>query len=113
MMRKSAVLKAGNYDGDLLLFEDYSLFLRMWLSGVKFYNMQEVLLDFRVGSGIETIKRRSGKHYIEKEKAFLQYAEDIGAFSKMQVLKYKLLKFPIRVLPPRVVLFIYNTFLRK
>lgn len=113
MMRKSAVLKAGNYDGDLLLFEDYSLFLRMWLAGSKFHNMQEVLLDFRVGTGIETIKRRSGNHYIEKETAFLQYAENIGAFSKMQVLKYKLLKFPIRVLPPRVVLFIYNTFLRK
>lgn len=113
MMRKSAVLRAGNYDGDLLLFEDYSLFLRMWLAGVKFYNMQEVLLDFRVGSGIETIKRRSGKHYIEKETAFLQYAEDIGAFNKMQILKYKVLKFPIRVLPPKIVLFIYNTFLRK
>lgn len=113
MMRKKALLKAGNYDGDLLLFEDYSLFLRMWLSGAKFYNLQEVLLDFRVGTGLETIKRRSGKHYIDKEKRFLKYAEEIGAFNKLDVLKYKCVKLPIRILPAKIVLFVYNTFLRK
>ena len=113
MMRKEALMKAGNYNGDILLFEDYSLFLRMWKAGVKFYNIQEVLLDFRVGSGIETIKRRSGKHYIEKEKKFLAYAKSIGAFSSGEILKYKMIKFPIRMMPPRVVLSIYNLFLRK
>ncbi|MFM9403631.1 glycosyltransferase [Myroides odoratimimus] len=113
MMRKEALMKAGNYNGDILLFEDYSLFLRMWKAGIKFHNMQEVLLDFRVGSGIETIKRRSGKHYIEKEKKFLAYAKSIGAFSDSEIMKYKLIKFPIRMMPPKVVLFIYNTFLRK
>lgn len=113
MMRKEALMKAGNYNGDILLFEDYSLFLRMWKSGVKFYNIQEVLLDFRVGSGIDTIKRRSGLHYINKENKFLKYAKSIGAFSSFDVLKYKLIKFPIRILPPTIVLFIYNTFLRK
>ena len=113
MMRKDALMKAGNYDGDLLLFEDYSLFLRMWLSGAKFHNLQEVLLDFRVGSGLETIQRRSGKHYIDKERRFLKYAQEIGAFNKLDVLKNKCVKFPIRILPPKVVLFIYNTFLRK
>jgi len=113
MMRKGELMKAGNYNGDILLFEDYSLFLRMWKAGVKFYNIQEVLLDFRVGSGIETIKRRSGKHYIEKEKKFLAYAMSIGAFSNGEILKYKMIKFPIRMLPPKIVLYIYNTFLRK
>ncbi|MCY4780796.1 glycosyltransferase [Sphingobacterium sp. UT-1RO-CII-1] len=113
MMRKSAILEAGNYNGDLLLFEDYSLFLRMWKAGIKFHNIQEVLLDFRVGSGIETIKRRSGKHYLLKEIEFLKYAKAINAFTSRQVLMYKLLKFPIRALPPQVVLFIYNTFLRS
>lgn len=112
MMRKASLLKAGNYKGDLLLFEDYSLFLRLWLIGAKFYNIQEVLLDFRVGTGIETIKRRSGRHYIEKEMKFIKYAEKIGAFNKIDALKYKCIKLPIRLLPPKVVIFIYNTFLR-
>jgi len=112
MMRKEALLNAGNYNGDILLFEDYSLFLKMWKVGVKFYNIQEVLLDFRVGDGLETIKRRSGIHYLEKERLFLKYAKSIGAFTSWDVLKYKLLKFPVRVMPPKLVLLIYNTFLR-
>lgn len=112
MFRKSSLLKAGNYNGDILLFEDYSLFLRMWKKGLKFHNIQEVLLDFRVGSGIDTIKRRSGMHYLQKESKFLKYAKSIGAFDSIDILKYKILKFPIRLLPPKVVLFIYNTFLR-
>lgn len=113
MMRKEALLKAGNYNGNLLLFEDYSLFLRMWLSGAKFHNLQEVLLDFRIGTGIETVKRRSGKHYIEKEWRFIKYAQEIGAFNKVEAFKYKSLRLPIRVLPTKIVLFIYNNFLRK
>ena len=113
MMRKQALMEAGNYNGDILLFEDYSVFLRMWKAGIRFYNLQEVLLDFRVGSGIETIKRRSGKHYIDKEKKFLDYAKSINAFSSFDVFKYKLIKFPVRIMPPQVVLFIYNKFLRK
>lgn len=112
IMRKETLIRAGNYNTDLLLFEDYSLFLRMWLAGAKFYNIQEVLLDFRVGSGIETIKRRSGKHYIQKEMKFIKYAKDIGAFNKLDVLMYKCMKFPIRKLPPKIVLYIYNTLLR-
>lgn len=113
MMRKEALFKAGNYNGDLLLFEDYSLFLRMWLCGLKFHNLQEVFLDFRIGSGIETIKRRSGKHYIEKEMRFIKYAEEIGAFNKFEALRYKSLRLPVRVMPTKIVLFIYNNFLRK
>jgi hypothetical protein len=113
MFRKSAVLKAGSYNGDLILFEDYSLFIRMWISGSKFYNIQEVLLNFRVGNGLDTIKRRSGWHYLNKECNFLRFAKDIGAFSSYDIFKYKFIKFPIRLLPPKIVLFIYNSFLRK
>lgn len=113
MMRKSSLIKSGSYNGDILLFEDYSLFLRMWMAGLKFYNIQDVLLDFRVGDGIATIKRRSGKHYLEKESKFLDYAKQIGAYSSWDVVKYKTLKFPIRLLPAPLVLFIYNKFLRK
>ncbi|WP_113637119.1 glycosyltransferase [Nubsella zeaxanthinifaciens] len=112
MFKKSIVMRAGGYNGDLPLFEDYSLFLRLWKSGAIFYNIQEVLLDFRVGSGITTIKRRSGLHYLKKEWNFVKYAKNIGAFGSFDVIKYVVLKFPIRILPPKVVLFIYNAFLR-
>lgn len=113
MMRKTAVLKAGSYREDLLLFEDYALFLTLWKKGARFYNIQDTLLDFRVGDGVETIKRRSGLHYLKKENAFLAYARSINAFNALQVFKYKLFKFPIRLLSPKMVLYIYNTFFRK
>lgn len=113
MFKKATVFAAGNYNGDLPLFEDYALFLRLWLSGAKFYNIQEPLLNFRVGTGIATIKRRSGMHYLKKEWAFLKYAKAIKAFNNNDIIKYILLKFPVRLLPSHLVLYIYNTFLRK
>lgn len=113
MMRKTAVLQAGNYRDDLLLFEDYALFLTLWKKGARFYNIQDTLLDFRVGDGVETIKRRSGLHYLKKENKFLAYARSINAFNASQLIKYRLFKFPIRLLPPKIVLYIYNTFFRK
>ncbi|WP_433901942.1 glycosyltransferase [Sphingobacterium puteale] len=113
MYRRSKVIKSGSYNDEYLLFEDYALFLKMWKNGMRFHNLQEILVDFRVGSGIETIKRRSGLHYLKKEKKFLNYARELGVFGPFDVLKYKILKFPIRMLPPRIVLFIYNKFLRK
>ncbi len=113
MMRKTTVLKAGSYREDLLLFEDYALFLTLWKKGARFYNIQDTLLDFRVGDGVETIKRRSGLHYLKKENTFLAYARSINVFSALQVFKYKLFKFPIRLLSPKMVLYIYNTFFRK
>jgi len=113
MFRKNAFMEAGNYSKDLMLFEDYSLFLRLWKRGARFHNIQENLLYFRVGTGIETIKRRSGKHYLLKELKFLNYLRSKHIFSFTDKLLYMLIKFPIRLLPPKIVLFIYNSFLRK
>lgn len=113
MMRKESLIFAGNYNGDLMLFEDYSLFLRMWKAGLKFHNLQEVLLDFRVGSGLETIKRRSGVHYLRKELNFIRYCNKNNIFTSLDFYKYILLKFPIRLLPSRLVLWLYNKFLRS
>lgn len=113
MFRKESVYKAGSYNGDLPLFEDYSLFLRMWKTGCKFHNIQEVLLYFRVGNGLETIKRRSGIHYLKKELKFIDFASRNNLFTFFDVYRYKILKLPFRLLPPNIILFIYNLLLRK
>ncbi|MGN7205173.1 glycosyltransferase [Pedobacter sp. SAFR-022] len=113
IFRKQEVLNAGNYNGDLPLFEDYSLFLRLMANGTKFYNVQECLLYFRVKDGLETIKRRSGSHYLRKEFKFVNYAVRSGIFTRLDQVVYVCLKFPVRLMPPKVVLWIYNTFLRK
>lgn len=113
MIKKQALLDAGGYDGEFLLFEDYALFLRLWKSGAKFHNIQEVLLDFRVGDGLAMIKKRSGIHYFKKENRFLNYGYKIGAFDRKQLVRNKVFRLTARLLPPKVILFIYNLFLRK
>lgn len=113
VFRKAAVMKAGNYNGSLPLFEDYGLFIRLMLSGARFHNLQEFLLNFRVNDGLETIKRRSGMHYLRKELKFVNWAVKAGAFTQADRMMYVALKFPIRLMPPKIVLWIYNRFLRK
>ncbi|MCR5449553.1 MAG: glycosyltransferase [Solobacterium sp.] len=66
MYKKSEVLKAGNYQ-DLHYNEDYLLWIRMFEAGCKFANLQEVLVDVRVGK--DMYSRRGGDAYFESEKA--------------------------------------------
>jgi glycosyltransferase involved in cell wall biosynthesis len=113
MFKKSKVLEAGNYKSDILLFEDYSLFIRMLANGAKFYNIQENLLFFRIGSGLDVIRRRSGLHYIKNEWKFSLFAFNIGHISLFEWMFYVVAKLPIRLLPSNFILFLYNKLLRK
>lgn len=113
MYRKSKVLSAGNYNGEILLFEDFSLFIRMIKKGSKFYNIQKSLLHFRTGIGIEVIKRRSGLLYVKNEWKFSLLSLKIGQLNFIEWLFYIFTKLPLRMLPSKVILFVYNKFLRN
>jgi glycosyltransferase involved in cell wall biosynthesis len=113
LFRKSRLVEAGGYQGNTIFFEDYALFIRLWQKGLRFHNLPDILYHMRVDSGLNSIRRRCGVHYIKKEINFLKHVHEIGAFTRMDQIKYGILKFPIRLLPPRLVLFVYNTFLRK
>ena len=113
MFRKSKVLEAGNYNGDILFFEDFSLFIRMLSNGCIFYNINECMLYFRVGYGIDVIKRRSGIIYIKNEWKFARLALKVGSLNFIEWLFYISTKLPLRLLPTSVILFVYNKFLRQ
>lgn len=113
MFRKSQVLECGGYNNDILLWEDYALFVRMLNAGLKFYNLQTVVLHFRIGDGYKMIKRRSGMRYALNEIKFATYAKKIGFFSVTDYLKYILIKPPARILPARILFFIYKKFFRS
>lgn len=113
MFRKSAVLKCGSYNNDILLWEDYALFVRMLNAGFKFYNLQTTLLHFRIGDGYEMIKRRSGRRYALNEVKFATYAKRIGFFSLIDYIKYITIKPPARILPANVLFLIYKRFFRS
>ena len=63
--KKSEVVKAGNYQ-DLHFNEDYLLWIRMAEAGCTFANINEVLVDVRVGK--DMYKRRGGEEYFQSEK---------------------------------------------
>ena len=64
MFKKTDVQKAGGYI-DWFCNEDYYLWNRMFLAGMKFTNVPEVLVNVRVGK--EMYQRRGGKRYFESE----------------------------------------------
>lgn len=61
-MKKSAVIKAGNYDSTKL--EDYDLWARMMVSGCKMANIDMILGKNRTGDSMYA--RRSGKAQVKK-----------------------------------------------
>lgn len=70
MFRKAAVERAGGYM-EWFYNEDYYLWIRMYLSGAVFANVQEVLVNVRVGS--EMYQRRGGWKYFKSERKLQRY----------------------------------------
>ena len=70
MFRRSEVLKAGNYL-DWFWNEDYYLWIRMWEQGCKFCNLEDVLVNVRVG--YDMYARRGGWQYFKSEAKLQKY----------------------------------------
>lgn len=70
MFRKSDVERAGGYL-DWYCEEDYYLWLRMYLAGMNFANIPEVLVNVRVSK--ETYQRRGGIRYFNSEAKLQRY----------------------------------------
>ena len=58
MFRKKAYMEVGGYK-NLRYLEDYDLYARMILKDFKFFNLEEILVDVRAGTG--QISRRGHK----------------------------------------------------
>lgn len=111
MMKKSSLIKAGGYQ-TYLWAEDWFLWIRMYLSGARFYNIQENLVYIRIN--LDTFARRSGLKYYKNIKGLLKFMKKnkmIG-FAKYQ--KEKLRRFVGHVLVPnKLKNKMYRKFLRK
>ncbi len=70
MFKKSSVAQVGGYI-DWYCDEDYYLWLRMALAGMKFENVPETLVNVRVGK--EMYQRRGGRKYFESEAKLQKY----------------------------------------
>lgn len=107
MYRKSKVQAVGGYQG---FPEDYFLWIKMIMSGAKFYNIQNSLLFFRFSN--EVIRRRGGLSYA-RDCIRTQYGFYKVGFNSLPVFfKNCIIRCTISLIPNNFRSFIYRKFLR-
>lgn len=108
--RKSSVLKAGNYQ-TFYLFEDWYLWLRMYLQGCKFANLEDTLVHARVS---EMASRRGGLKYYKSCKKLLKFMREKKIIGLGGYVKASIIRFCGYVLiPNKLRAWCYKKFLRK
>lgn len=110
LFKKSAVEKAGSYQS-FYLFEDWYLWIRMFLSGAKFANLNEVLVNVRV---FDMADRRGGMKYYRSCVKLLKFMKSNKLIGFWQYNKMKAIRFCGYVLlPNKMREWAYKKFLRK
>lgn len=110
MFKKSALEKAGSYES-FYLFEDWYLWVKMYLSGAKFANLDEVLVNVRVS---DMADRRGGMKYYRSCVKLLKYMKSNRVIGFWQYLKACAVRFCGYVLlPNKMREWAYKRFLRS
>lgn len=81
MFRKTKVLEAGNYQS-VPWFEDYDLWVRMFLAGARFGNLPQTLVNMRVSEA--SYRRRGGAAYCRACAFFWRRALDRGFITRAE-----------------------------
>lgn len=111
IMKREMLEKCGGYE-PWYYAEDYYLFIRMYLAGAKFYNLQETLVYLRIDK--KTFSRRHGLKYYQSIKGLLKYMKQHKMIGFAKYTKEKLVRFAGHVLVPRKLKNkMYRKFLRK
>ena len=107
---RSAVELAGGYR-DFSYMEDYYLWVRMIACGCKCANIEDIVVDARVGNGM--YERRSNRQYMHSQFAFFKELYEMGYISKREACVTLAARFATSYVPIGVVKKIYSRFLRK
>lgn len=97
MMRKNNLQRVGGYI-DWYCEEDYYLWIRLALAGYKFYNIQENLVNVRVGE--EMYQRRGGWKYFKSEASLQWYMHKNGLISIVRYINNVFIRFVVQVIMP-------------
>ena len=95
MFHKPDVIRAGGYQ-DWYCNEDYYLWIRMYLQGMRFGNIPEVLVNVRVGE--EMYQRRGGWKYFTSEWKLQNYMLQNRVIGPVTYLLNVLKRFVVQVL---------------
>lgn len=111
MLKKSDVMSVGGYL-DWYCEEDYYLWIRLALGGYNFYNIQENLVNVRVGK--EMYQRRGGIKYFFSEAKLQRLMLNKGLIHLPRFLYNVTVRFVIQVLMPnRIRGWVFRTFARS
>jgi hypothetical protein len=111
MFKKSEVLKAGNYK-DWFWNEDYFLWLRMMQENSSFMNLEDILVNVRVGK--DMYSRRGGFKYFKSEFLLQLYMLKKEIIGISRFLLNVIVRFVVQILIPNNFRgFIFRKFLRK
>ncbi|MBN8410990.1 glycosyltransferase [Halomonas litopenaei] len=110
MFRKKDVLSVGGYNEKLYYAQDYELWCRMINEGFCLVNLDDVLVDFRLGENFLT--KRSGFRYVRVEAKLLSSLVKLDYFSSFDALRFMIFRIPPRLLPTSILKLVYRT-LRK
>lgn len=111
MLKKSDVMKVGGYI-DWYCEEDYYLWIRLALAGYKFYNIQENLVNVRVGE--EMYQRRGGWQYFKSEAKLQHYMLNRGVIGLLRYVYNVSLRFAVQVAMPNGLRgWVFRAFARK
>ena len=111
LFRRADVEAVGGYL-DFFCEEDYYLWVRMYLAGMRFANLPDVLVYVRVGE--DMYRRRGGIRYFKSEARLqkIMYKEGIISFTRYLVNVAKRLAVQV-LLPNRLRSFVFRHFARK
>ncbi len=111
MFKKSVIEKAGNYI-DWYNEEDYYLWIRLALIGAEFYNINDVLVNVRIGP--EMYQRRGGVKYFFSEYKLQKYLYENNIIKLGLFLVNVIQRFIVQiVLPNKIRGFVFQVFARE
>lgn len=110
LFKKTALEKAGSYES-FYLFEDWYMWIRMYLAGAKFANINVAVTSVRVA---DMTNRRGGLKYYKSCVKLLKFMKKNGVIGYGKYLKSRVVRFCGYVLlPNKLRAWAYKKFLRK
>lgn len=110
MFKKSAVMKAGNYQSCLLM-EDTLLWINMILSGAVFGNIDDYLVYVRTGK--DMFSRRGGLSYFKKYMAGRKRIYETGYISWWDYFYTLIVQFTVCIMPNAMRKIVFEKMLRN
>ncbi len=110
MFKKSAVLRAGNYQSCLLM-EDTLLWVNMFNAGAKAMNIDDSLVYARVGK--DMFERRGGWEYFKKYKEGRKQVRKTGYIGFWDYHSTLFVQFVVALMPNKLRSWVFKKFLHR